>query len=102
MSTMMTKRYNHTYPSLLGRSVLDDLFGSFFTDIPGHVKTTTQGYPVADIYRNDDGSTTIECALAGVSAEDEEAQVAVKRIVGSRNERGGWIEALDVYIDTRD
>jgi len=67
--------YRHTYPGLLGRGVIDDLFGSFFADMPVHVKQTTQGYPVADIYRNDDGSTIMEFALAGFSKEDLTVEV---------------------------
>ena len=73
MTTALT--YRHTYPGLLGRGVIDDLFGSFFADMPVHVKQTTQGYPVADIYRNDDGSTIMEFALAGFSKDDLTVEV---------------------------
>ncbi len=40
-------------PGLLGRNVIDDVFDSFFVDFPRHLKQTTQGYPVADIFRDD-------------------------------------------------
>ena len=47
MNTALT-----TYrPGLLGRSVFDDIFDSML-DIPTLVQRTTQGYPVADIYRD--------------------------------------------------
>ena len=52
-------------PSLLGRNVFDDVFDNLFTDFPRHLKQTTQGYPVADIYRDDGGNTILEFALAG-------------------------------------
>jgi len=52
-------------PSLLGSRVFDDVFDSFFTDFPKHLRQSTQGYPVADIYRDGDGNTVMEFALAG-------------------------------------
>jgi molecular chaperone IbpA len=57
-------RYNN--PSLLGRSIFDELFGDF----PALARKSTSGYPVADIFSNEDGSTTLEFALAGFSKED--------------------------------
>lgn len=57
-------------PGLLGRSVLDDVFGTFFTDVPSYVKQSTQGYPVADIYSDDEGNTVMEFALAGFSRSE--------------------------------
>ena len=57
-------RYNT--PSLLGRSIFDELFGDF----QSLARKSTSGYPVADIFSNDDGSTTLEFALAGFSKED--------------------------------
>lgn len=57
-------------PSLLGRSVFDDVFTSFFSDFPSHLQRSTSGYPVADIYRSEDGSTVLEFALAGFTREE--------------------------------
>lgn len=56
-------------PSLLGRGVFDDIFDSML-DFPALVNRTTQGYPVADIYRNDVEETVMEFALAGFSKDD--------------------------------
>ena len=61
MNTIVTR----TRPGLLGRSVVEDVFDSFFNEFSTHMRTTTQGYPVADIYRDEDGSTVLEFALAG-------------------------------------
>ena len=59
--------YSRTWPSLLGSAVLDSLFQD---DFQRHLQQTTSGYPVADIYREDDGSTILEFALAGFSREE--------------------------------
>jgi HSP20 family protein len=70
MSTTLAT-YRPTYqPGLLGRTVFDDVFDNFFSDFPQHLKRSTQGYPVADIYTGDDGSTVMEFALAGFNKED--------------------------------
>ena len=59
-------------PGLLGRTVFDDVFDNFFNEsaFPTLMKKTISGYPVADIYRNDDGDTVMEFALAGFKKED--------------------------------
>ena len=70
MNTALT-----TYrPGLLGRSVFDDIFDSML-DIPTLVQRTTQGYPVADIYRDDNDNTVLEFALAGFSKGDLNVEV---------------------------
>ncbi len=56
-------------PGLLVRSVFDDIFDSML-DLPTLVNRTTQGYPVADIYHNEDGGTVLEFALAGFTKDD--------------------------------
>ena len=74
MTTLTT--YRPTFrPGLLGRSVFDDVFDSFINDFPQHIKRSTQGYPVADIYTAKDGSTVMEFALAGFSKEDLSIEV---------------------------
>jgi HSP20 family protein len=55
-------------PTLLGRNVFDDIFNAM--DFPTLMNRTTQGYPVADIYKGDDGTTTMEFALAGFQKEN--------------------------------
>ena len=63
MTTLTTYR-----PTLLGRNVFDDIFNAM--DFPTLMNRTTQGYPVADIFKNKDGSTTMEFALAGFEKEN--------------------------------
>ena len=69
MTTLTTYR-----PNLLGRGVFDDIFDSML-DFPQLMQRTTQGYPVADIYKNDDGSTTLEFALAGFDKSELNVEV---------------------------
>ena len=66
----MTNALTTIRPGLLGRNVIDDVFDSFFVDFPRHLKQTTQGYPVADIFRDDNGNTVLEFALAGFKKEE--------------------------------
>ena len=56
-------------PGLLGGRVFDDIFDSML-DFSSLMNRTTQGYPVADIYRDEDGNTALEFALAGFSKGD--------------------------------
>jgi HSP20 family molecular chaperone IbpA len=68
----ITRYTQPTRPSLLGNSVFDSFFNDFFADdvFPTHLTKTTSGYPVADIYQGEDGSTIIEFALAGFSRSE--------------------------------
>ena len=62
--------YRRPQPGLLGHKVINEVFDNFFNDFPNHLKASTQGYPVADIYRDDDGSTVLEFALAGFKKKE--------------------------------
>jgi HSP20 family protein len=57
-------------PSLMGRNVFDSAFETFFNNWPTHVEQSTRGYPVADIYSDDDNNTILEFALAGFTKEE--------------------------------
>ena len=54
---------------LLGRNVFEDIFDSML-DLPSLMTKSTQGYPTVDIYKETDGDTVLEFALAGFSKED--------------------------------
>ena len=62
-------------PGRLGHKVIYEVFDSFFSDFPNHLKASTQGYPVADIYHDENGSTILEFALAGFKREELEVNV---------------------------
>ena len=60
-------------PGLLGHQVINEVFDTFFNDrdlFSNVLKQSTKGYPVADIYRDDDGSTVLEFALAGFKKKE--------------------------------
>ena len=57
-------------PALMGRTSLDQLFETFFTNPMPQIDKTTQGYPLTDIYKDGDGNQIIEMALAGFEKED--------------------------------
>ena len=60
-------------PGLLGHQVINEVFDNFFNDrdlFSNVLKQSTKGYPVADIYRDDDGSTVLEFALAGFKKKE--------------------------------
>ena len=60
-------------PGLLGHKYLSEVLDNLFGDqhfMDGAIKHTTKGYPVADIYRDDDGSTVLEFALAGFKKKE--------------------------------
>jgi HSP20 family molecular chaperone IbpA len=89
MSTAIT-----TYqPSLLGRSVLNGVFDNLFTDFPRHLRQTTQGYPVVDIYRDEAGNTMMEFALAGFAKEDLDVHIQPDKrsitVSANLNQEGG-------------
>ena len=67
--------YRNTYPSLLGRTVLDEFFTNIFANMPTAVRQSTSGYPVADIFRNEDGSTSMQFALAGFARDEISVEV---------------------------
>tara|TARA_R110000824_G_scaffold181438_2_gene362196 strand:- start:383 stop:775 length:393 start_codon:yes stop_codon:yes gene_type:complete len=54
----------------MGRNVFDDFFDNFFQDFGTLQRKTVQGYPVADIFTNEEGNTVLEFALAGFDKND--------------------------------
>jgi HSP20 family molecular chaperone IbpA len=61
---------SYGYPSLLGRGVFDDFFKDVFQDFGNLQRKTVQGYPVADIFADEEGNTVLEFALAGFGKDD--------------------------------
>jgi HSP20 family molecular chaperone IbpA len=76
--------------TILGHNVINEAFDDFFNNFPTHLKASTQGYPVADIYRDDDGSTVLEFALAGFKKKELAIDIQPDRraitITGKANE----------------
>ena len=80
----LTKLYG--VPSLLGRSVWDDMFTKLEPN--NLVRRSTDGYPVTDLYLDDDGNSVIECALAGFNKDQLTIEVKEGRITINA-EQGG-------------
>ena len=76
-NTLSAKRFNPV--TLLGRGVFDDFFDNFFQDFGTLQRKTVQGYPVADIFTNDEGNTVLEFALAGFDKNDLSVDVKPER-----------------------
>jgi HSP20 family molecular chaperone IbpA len=81
-------------PGLLGRRVVDNFFDDFITDFSSHMRQSTSGYPVADIYRSEDGSTIMEFALAGftrgdlsIDVQPEKKSITVSAKTGTADDR---------------
>ena len=66
-------------PAVLGRTAWDQIFDQFFKDPQPMIKRSTDGYPLSDIYRDEDNNQVIEMALAGFTKED--IQIEVKQNV---------------------
>ena len=94
-------RYKHqpiaTRPGLLGHNVFNTFFNDFMN--PEYFQTslnkTVSGYPVADIYQNDEGSTVMEFALAGftkdelnIDVQPEKRSITVSANSGDSEDRG--------------
>jgi HSP20 family molecular chaperone IbpA len=71
----MTNAITTYRPGFVGRNVFDNFFEDFFGDFPTHLKKTTTGYPVTDIFTDEDGNTVLEFALAGFSKDDINVEV---------------------------
>tara|TARA_B100000287_G_scaffold408765_1_gene435431 strand:- start:333 stop:761 length:429 start_codon:yes stop_codon:yes gene_type:complete len=62
-------------PAVLGRTAFDQLFEQFFQDPRPLVKRTTDGYPLTDVYRDQNDNQVIEMALAGFDKEHLKIEV---------------------------
>jgi len=71
--------YRNRQPGLLGRTVFDDVFDTFFNDLPTLQRRSTSGYPVADIFKDENGNTVMEFALAGFSRSELNVDVQPER-----------------------
>ena len=68
--TTLIKRNNFGAPAIMGRSVFDRIFDDFLHDPAPFVRNSTSGYPLTDIYQDEDGNQIIEMALAGFRKGD--------------------------------
>tara|TARA_Y100000310_G_C20625898_1_gene785858 strand:- start:1152 stop:1568 length:417 start_codon:yes stop_codon:yes gene_type:complete len=69
----MIKRVN--YPSIVGRGTFDQFFNQIFEDPFTMVKRSTEGYPLTDLYKDEEENQVIEVALAGFSRDELNIEV---------------------------
>jgi HSP20 family molecular chaperone IbpA len=81
-------------PALMGRNSLDQLFDAFFTNPAPQIEKTTQGYPVTDIYKDEEGNQIIEMALAGFTKEDIGVSCGPNRSLVISSEKGSDTDDL--------
>ena len=74
--TALIERNNLGAPAIMGRSVFDRIFDDFLHDPAPFVRNSTSGYPLTDIYQDEDGNQIIEMALAGFNKDDIEIELA--------------------------
>ena len=70
------KLYRTHSPFLLRDSVYDNLMKEFFQNPVQTIKQSTSGYPLSDIYTDDDGNSVIEFALAGFTKDQIKVEVS--------------------------
>jgi len=78
-------------PAILGRSAFEQIFDQFFNDPTPMIKRSTEGYPLTDIYKDEEGNQIIEMALAGFSKEDlsieiKENTIAISTVATAKRE----------------
>tara|TARA_Y100000034_G_scaffold115901_1_gene153597 strand:- start:356 stop:784 length:429 start_codon:yes stop_codon:yes gene_type:complete len=76
-------------PAVLGRTAFDQIFDQFFNDPRPMIKRSTDGYPLTDIYKDEEDNQVIEVALAGFSKEDIQIEIKDNTITISHNS-GSW------------
>ena len=67
-------------PSLMGRNAFEQIFDQVFGDQRNMIKQSTSGYPITDIYKDDNNNQVIEMALAGFTKEDINIEVRENKI----------------------
>jgi len=79
--------FNNHIPNLIGRTVWDDIFSSAFPEPEVLVRRSTEGYPLTDIYRDDNDNQIIELALAGFKQDDLSIEVKDGHITVSADKK---------------
>lgn len=82
-------------PAIMSSRAFDQFFESFFTRPEPWVRHTTSGYPITDIFKNDDGAQVIQMALAGFSRDRLKIETDQNRITVS-SDNGGETECEDL------
>tara|TARA_Y100001973_G_C5201954_1_gene338527 strand:- start:857 stop:1282 length:426 start_codon:yes stop_codon:yes gene_type:complete len=76
----MTRLMIPRTPAIMSSRAFDQFFESFFSDPTPWVKNSTEGYPLTDIFKNDNDEQVIQMALAGFDKDDINIAVDNNRI----------------------
>ena len=76
----MTRLMTRTTPAIMSSRAFDQFFESFFTQPDQWVKNSTEGYPLTDIWREEDDSQVIQMALAGFARDSLSIETDKNRI----------------------
>ncbi len=69
------KLYRTHSPFLIRDSVYENLMKEFFQNPVQTIRQSTNGYPLTDIYTDEEGNSVIEFALAGFSRDQIKVEV---------------------------
>ena len=67
-------------PSLMGRNAFEQIFDQVYGNHRNMIKQSTSGYPITDIYKDDNDNQVIEMALAGFTKDDITIEVRENKI----------------------
>ena len=76
----MTRLMMRTTPAIMSSRAFDQFFESFFTEPDHWVKNSTEGYPLTDIWREEDDTQVIQMALAGFARDSLSVETDKNRI----------------------
>lgn len=76
----MTRLMMRTTPAIMSSRAFDQFFESFFTEPDHWVKHSTEGYPLTDIWREEDDTQVIQMALAGFARDSLSVETDKNRI----------------------
>lgn len=89
------KPYTASRPTFLGDQIWSDMFVQFFGHDNGPAKhPATKGFPVSDVFHDDDGNAIIEMALAGYSKDSLSIEAKGKEITISSSDQEPERECL--------
>ena len=76
----MTRLMMRTTPAIMSSRAFDQFFEGFFAEPDHWVKNSTEGYPLTDIWREEDDSQVIQMALAGFTRDSLSVETDKNRI----------------------
>ena len=87
----MTRLMMRTTPAIMSSRAFDQFFEGFFAEPDHWVKNSTEGYPLTDIWREEDDTQVIQMALAGfardsLSVESDKNRITISSVKSEEDE----------------